>query len=390
MNLLSIIRYMKGYISVKISGGFPERFINLCAKNKINIWDVVYGADGTTIKLYADSFIKLRELKRKSGVNIEITEKNGLIFLLKEYKNRKLMIGGIILSLIIMLSLNMFVCNIEITGNESISDEDILLSAEKNGLKFGTFTPMFDEAKASRQAVNLFNGKILWMSVNIRGSKATIEIRENNRKSDKTESEHLPCNYISDKDGILYSSQTFSGEQKARNGSPVTKGSILISGVFENADGGTAYTHSDGIFIAETERELSGKFQIKNCIGSLTEKKQCYFLHFFGLEIPLNLTAFLQKEPNVSYSKMIDFKGNILPLGFKKTVYFFKSTENTNKLNTLIYTDTYTCGEYKEFENTKIINSCYELRQSSDICFIASSYDCLDFIGEKVPIKTES
>ena len=84
MNALNFYRYLRSYITVNISGGFIERFINLCNKNKIKMWDVVFSDEAVTAKMYCKDFSSLRPLCKKSGVTVKIISKSGLNFDLKK------------------------------------------------------------------------------------------------------------------------------------------------------------------------------------------------------------------------------------------------------------------------------------------------------------------
>ena len=39
--LLSVIKYFRGYVHVKLTGYAPERFLNLCGNRNILIWNFV-------------------------------------------------------------------------------------------------------------------------------------------------------------------------------------------------------------------------------------------------------------------------------------------------------------------------------------------------------------
>ena len=39
--MLTVLRYIKGYFLLHISGYSPERFMNLCRINGIVLWDII-------------------------------------------------------------------------------------------------------------------------------------------------------------------------------------------------------------------------------------------------------------------------------------------------------------------------------------------------------------
>ena len=42
---LSILKFAKGFVLVRLSGYAPERFFNLCSNHDILIWNLVYTED---------------------------------------------------------------------------------------------------------------------------------------------------------------------------------------------------------------------------------------------------------------------------------------------------------------------------------------------------------
>lgn len=39
-DISDLFNFLRGYVGVKASGGFPERFLNLCSRGNIPYWDV--------------------------------------------------------------------------------------------------------------------------------------------------------------------------------------------------------------------------------------------------------------------------------------------------------------------------------------------------------------
>ena len=229
VKLLELYRFLRCYAVIRISGGFSERFLNLCNREKIYLWDTLYENGAVTAKIYCKDFHKLRKIRSKSGVKIKILSKIGLSFSYNRNKKRKVLIYGLAASLIFMSFMNLFVWCIDVEDSQNISRYELISAAEKEGLKFGTFIPLFDESKASRNAVNLFDGKIVWAATNIKGSKATLEVRENTATKNEKEPDTSPCNVISDFDGVIVSAEIYSGVSTVSRGSAVKSGDLLIS-----------------------------------------------------------------------------------------------------------------------------------------------------------------
>lgn len=389
MSIINIFRYISGFVRVRIEKGFTERFFNLCNLKGIPLWDVEYEAKGIFLKLYAADFKKLRKIREKSGVTIHIVEKKGLKFLLKRNSNRKGLIAGMIISIIFMFTMNMFLWSIEVTGTNSMSSEQIKEAAEKLGLHTGMFVPAFDEGEASRRAVNHFDGKVSWMAINIKGSRATIEVRDYIEKNELQQSRE-PCNFIADSDGILISTNTFSGEQKAFSGQSIKKGSLLISGVYENTDGSVSYIHSDGLFSALVNSNSEKSYPTKLQFLRKAQESEYYVAELLHMKLPLSYKALFRTDNEISYKSHLTCCDNELPFALRKTVTFDENQECYEAVPLIFCIDDFTLCEYNKFSMSRILKGNYDISVSKEEAYIGCSYKCIDFIGEKVEILKEN
>ena len=64
--LLSVIKYFKGYVYVRLSGYAPERFLNLCGSRDILIWNLKSIADGYEFCISVAGFKQLRPILKKT------------------------------------------------------------------------------------------------------------------------------------------------------------------------------------------------------------------------------------------------------------------------------------------------------------------------------------
>lgn len=86
---VDLVRYLLGYVNFRAYGGFADRFVNLCAKENIPLWNMknvdgrIMGA--TTIKGY----LSIRKPAKKSGMKVRATEKRGLYFFSKGTKSER-------------------------------------------------------------------------------------------------------------------------------------------------------------------------------------------------------------------------------------------------------------------------------------------------------------
>ena len=76
--MIQIIRYIKGYLAIRVFGFSPERFMNLCSHHNIFLWDVENHGDYYAMKISLKGFYRLRGITRKTGTRVVITRRYGL------------------------------------------------------------------------------------------------------------------------------------------------------------------------------------------------------------------------------------------------------------------------------------------------------------------------
>ena len=390
IKLLELYRYLRCFAIIKISGGFPERFLNLCNRENIYLWDTLYENGAITAKIYCKDFYKLRKIRSKSGVRIKILRKNGLKFSLKHNSKHKILIYGLAMSVISMSIMNLFVWCIDVSNSQSISRYEILSTVETLGLRFGTFVPLFEENKTNREAVNYFDGKVIWAATNIKGSKANLEVREHvSEKNDET-TENDPCNIIADFDGIIVSSEVHSGVKVVSQGSAVKNGDLLVSGISENSDGSVNFHSADGRITAYNKRKASSKTKKKKNVMQLQENKRSITLDIFTLHIPISSLIYSKNNDVIKYTQLINIDNSILPFGYSVKTSIKRKSEHLNENSIIFHIDEFTAKEYSSFKNTLILSSNYNVITEKDGYSIEAEYDCIDFIGKKIAIFQEN
>ena len=82
-----LLRHIRGYLCIKVSGYKVERFINLCGNHNILLWNIRECSETYYMNIGLKSFWLIRPIVKKSGVKVVVSERYGLPFYL--YKSRK-------------------------------------------------------------------------------------------------------------------------------------------------------------------------------------------------------------------------------------------------------------------------------------------------------------
>jgi len=202
MILKRIKNFCLGYLVIEIEGFFIERFFNMCAKEKIRLWGTKRkNKIAVTTKMSIDDFRQIRKIAKETNSRVKIKKKRGIIFEIKKYKNRKVFIFLFFMLVLSIFALSNFIWNIEITGNEQISEKELIEVLNKNGLKQGSLK-MKIYSKKIIEKIRLENEKISWIGIDIKGTNAKITISEATEKPEIVD-ENEYCDIVSTKEGII-------------------------------------------------------------------------------------------------------------------------------------------------------------------------------------------
>ncbi len=382
---LKITTYIKGYVSIVIKGLFPERFINLCTKNKISLWNIKRkNKNEITADVAIDNFKKIRKIRSRSGCKIHITKKYGLRFFIYRYRKRKALAIGLVVFFIILWSLTKFVWIIDITGNDKVADSLILEQANKCGLKTGMFASAVNPKEI--QTYLMTNMEALsFVSVTRNGTTVYIDVREREEKREHFDKNTF-SNIVADQSGVVESVLVQSGTAAVKKGDVVYKGQLLVSGATDNKYLGIKYSNSDAEIMArvwhEKTVELPYYIEEKVPTGKVKNKRKIKIFDF-SLNLFIKNKILFEKYDILSYTNYISLgKGKVLPFGIEThryEEYIIKRTkltvEQTKKL-LLKELDT-------QYKDSEIISRTFETKDNK----LTVIYECIEDIGREEEIN---
>ncbi len=387
--MIQILRLIKGYVFFCAQGGFSERFINLCNNNNIVLWNVKN--DG--VKVYACTTIK--DFKRiniaaeNSGMEINEVKEKGLKAFIKCHKYRcGLCLGAFIASLVIVF-LSGSLWEIEIVSTNGVNVESFTESLEELGVKKGARKSKIDILDVQEKLLDKHK-ELLWVSVNIFGSKAQIEISTVTQQKE-TIDKNTPTNIVAQKDGIITLVKGYYGVNVVKEGDNVVEGSLLISGVGKYADGNEYFTHAKGEVFAKTNNETLKTVNRKFKTHITTDGKSIYGLDVFSLQIPFGK---IENNSFRTYSSVDLRSGETqLPLGvYRVDTYKTKQTDiNFTDDESLLYCLCQIVLQKRiDYENAEILNAEYSFETDKQSFCLKQKISCIENIAVEQPLNVEN
>ncbi|MBO8128555.1 MAG: sporulation protein YqfD [Peptococcaceae bacterium] len=228
MFVLRILAYLFGCVSLIVSGRTLERFINMANSRGIHLWDIKrLGPDRILIKTRLSGVKPLRHIARRTGSRFSVQERMGFPFLISRLRRRRMLVLGAVMFLAALYTLSSFVWFIEVTGNTKLSDHKIIEAVREAGLYPGVPKWRFEVARIEDEVLKKLPS-LSWVGIQIRGTKAYIEVAEK-KLPDVTE-EKRPTHIVAAKAGLIEEILVLSGQAVVKEGDTVLPGQVLISG----------------------------------------------------------------------------------------------------------------------------------------------------------------
>ena len=381
-----ILNYILGYVNILVEGYFVEKFINICNKQKIFLWNLKRSK--TTI-IYANvsikDFKKLKPIAQKTKCKIKIKSKKGLPFIFNKYKKRKIFVIGLAMVLITIFTLSKFIWNIEVIGNEKINADEIIQIANENNLKIGKFKNKVDTKKIINK-LRLERDDIAWIGIEIKGTNAIIKIVESIPKPNIIDDEEF-CNIVATKDAIIKKISAQNGTPVVKEGEIVKKGTVLIAGWLEGKYTGTRYVHGK-VWYTQKER-IYFKQQKKEQTGNV-ENKYSLNINNFKINFNKGVSKFKNYDTIETNKKVKLFSNFYLP------IELIKITNTEVNITDITYTleEAKNIGieKAKQELNNKIenLNNILSIQindsQTSEYIEVEVTYEMLENIGTKEKI----
>lgn len=181
--MIGLFRWIFGYVRFSFTGGFAEDFLTECFADGMEIRDVVRNSDGFDACCNLRIYKKLHHYAFRHGGKVRVRKKRGLPFILLPLKNRIGFFMGMLAFVVIISFLSCFIWNVEIVGNDRLSETTISAYLENHNIKSGVMWSSVSRDEVCWDIMSEFDD-ISWAHINKIGSTARVEINET-RLADK-------------------------------------------------------------------------------------------------------------------------------------------------------------------------------------------------------------
>lgn len=293
MQLTNLPHIVKGYVTIQADGDFLGRFLTVCTRRNLDIWQIRHQGSGRlTANMSLDAFRVIRPVCRRTRTHLRIRYRRGLPFLFHRYRKRKAALIGVLLTLLFLWYTSCHIMGVTVLGNNRIPTETVLEHLARSGVAVGKTTNGIDAAVIRNRMMRDLED-LAWVGINVSGSRIYVEVVERLEQEPGVAMDD-PCHLVATKDGVIDSIEARNGQNMVTVGSGVREGDVLVSGIMDAGTEAARYVHAYGEVFARTTYLLSRDYPLTYEDTSDTGKTSTrYTLRVLNKTIPL----FLQKSP---------------------------------------------------------------------------------------------
>jgi len=321
-----LLSYILGYVNIIVEGYFIERFMNIAISKNILLWN--NKRQKSTIlhtNVSIKDFKQIVKIAKQTKCKVKINTKKGLPFIFNKYKKRKIFFIFLCCIITSIIALSNFIWNIEITGNQNISSEELIETLKEEGLKVGTLKSKIN-TKEIINKMRLVRSDLAWIGIEINGTNAVVQIVEADKKPDIIPEDEY-CNIIATKDGIVTKISAVNGTPLVKEGTTIKKGTVLIGGWLEGKYTGIRYVHANGEVKAKVWYEQTEKVETTQRKITKTgneENRYSVKINNFQINFYKTLSKFQNYDTIVSSNKLKLFSDFYLPIEIIKNTNYEK------------------------------------------------------------------
>ena len=283
---VSLFSRILGYHTVILSRPYLEQFLDLCMRYGFSYYAIRMDAEKKTVFVDVPSYMVKRIMTacRMWQIRIRNGGRHGFPQKIIQYKNRWGLIIGACVSIAIFLLSQSVIWRIDVVGNKRLTQQEIIETLSQHGMSVGDFIRDLN-ADSIEQRIMIDNDDIAWMSINLRGTVARVEVREVIDTEIKEE-KRAPANLISLFDAQIVLLEVYSGFPCIKEGDFVRAGELLVSGIYESEKAPIRYSRASGSVFGRVSKTFEIEIPLiqakKVPTGEKITKKT---LNFFGKSI---------------------------------------------------------------------------------------------------------
>lgn len=399
-----LMNILRGMLMLRITGPFPERFVNLCAQTGVEFWGVEW-LDEHTIRLTARRTFKnqLLHLAQRAGCQVEVEGRYGLPDFLLRFRSRYAFLLGLTFALCAVAFLSRFVLTIQVSGNERVPTAVILSQLQRLGVRPGVYGPRLDRTHLAQEAL-LELEDLAWMGMNLHGTRLEVIVREKIPEPERID-EMQWHDVVAEADGIITHVEAELGDARVQEGDIVLEGERLISGtvrieppMYSDLPIRTYQTHARGRVWARTWRTLTAVIPTQITGKEKTgEKANIWSVELWGRRVEIfgNSSISWPFYDKITTSWLMTLPGGIkLPVAIRRETLqeCRETTKEVNRTSAQALLEEQLLQRLEQLvgEGGQVEQVRFSVRETAGMLTVTVRAECQEEIGKEVPGTLET
>ena len=322
----SLLHFLGGSRTLRMVASSAGEVMNLCRSGGFVYWNLRFCGEHICLDVSLATSKKLLRACRERGISVTCERERGLPALLWRYRHRWGLAVGALCFCAILFASSRVLWGIRVEGNRAVSDEEVLSQLRACGLNLGCSLSELD-TEVVENLVLIRSDEISWISVNLVGTVAHVELREVEEILPE-EPSYDAANLVASRGGVIEMLEDVRGNVMVKPGDVVSEGELLVGGLYDTANGGVRYRCAEGKVFARTKYdflvEMPRYYEQKKYTGRKKVEKSLIFfekeIKFFGNSRNLGATCdTIEMEENVTYFSLSE--DCVLPFGIRTVTY---------------------------------------------------------------------
>ncbi|MDO4173794.1 MAG: sporulation protein YqfD [Eubacteriales bacterium] len=226
------IRLAGGMLDIRVRGAELERFLNLCAQERIALrrpkrTDI----DEMQAVMSLRDFYRLSRVRKRTRCRVHIVRRRGLPFVWKKLRRRYALGLGLLLVCAACYLLSTRVWVIETEFDQGVDAYAVMQELEQLGIDIGTKSADID-ARAVKLHMMTALDALKYFSINVDGNVITVQAATATEAPDN-ESKNGVHSVVALKDGIVEKMSVWRGTEQCEIGDAVIRGQVLVDALVE-------------------------------------------------------------------------------------------------------------------------------------------------------------
>lgn len=316
---------MTNKIEFEIISGLYENFINYLIEKDIYISNIKPSQIGLICVCYAKDYKKISRAAKKFQCRTKIIKKHGIYFLINKIGINYSMIFAICTVFVYIFIFTKIIWRIEVISLDNKVNNEIYNLLYENQIYTGS---VFSKEKNHniRQKIFMSIDDVGYVTLNFYKGVLVCKVDLAQHKMPYTQNTYMQ-NIVAAQDGVIEDLRVYDGFSDLKIGQSVTKGDILVSSTYIDANGNLQQVNPRAYIKAHCVKKYYAEINFNEKKYLRTgETSENIILKIFGQNIKLkkeNLTDFKNYDIEKTFN-YVDFLGFCIPATIEKNIYYKK------------------------------------------------------------------